>query len=152
MMWKLEREEQYFRIFDSRKDVAGYFDPDYGDIRPKDREHEIIERMLESRDTVRGGYVMVGLAKFGIFGGSYNSDLPGLESRLAAVSERISVWKDLISEQDIAEHFVNISHTDHDMLTIAFPVRFSRPVRLDGREIGGQIGPMLDLLQRRRLL
>ena len=29
-MWKLELEEDYFRIYDSKKMIAGYFDPDFG--------------------------------------------------------------------------------------------------------------------------
>jgi len=27
-MWKLELDENYFRIFDSKKQIAGYFDPE----------------------------------------------------------------------------------------------------------------------------
>ena len=34
-LWKLELDEEYFRIYDSKKMIAGYFDPDYGDLFPK---------------------------------------------------------------------------------------------------------------------
>jgi len=46
-MWKLELEENYFRIFDSKKQIAGYFDPDYGEIFPKEKDQEIIEKNAE---------------------------------------------------------------------------------------------------------
>jgi len=44
-MWKLELDENYFRIFDSNKQIAGYFDPDYGEIHPPEKETELIEQM-----------------------------------------------------------------------------------------------------------
>ncbi len=36
MLWKLDSDEGFFRIYDSIKLVAGYFDPDYGDIFKKE--------------------------------------------------------------------------------------------------------------------
>ena len=36
-MWKLDREDDYFRIYDSKKDIAGYFDPDFGELFPKEQ-------------------------------------------------------------------------------------------------------------------
>ena len=45
MLWKLESDEDYFRIYDSKKMIAGYFDPDYGDIFPKEKSEEIILSM-----------------------------------------------------------------------------------------------------------
>ena len=150
-MWKMEQEEQYFRILDPKKNIAGYFDPDYGRV-PKEKEQEIIEEMLKNRHSIPGGYLMVGLAKFGIFGGEYRSDVAGLERQLDSVMLRISRWKELMAEQNIGAHSINVSHTDQDMLTVTFPVRFALPVPLEGGRILAQIRPLLDLLQRRRLL
>ena len=48
MLWKLESDEDFFRIYDSTKLVAGYFDPDYGDIFPKSNSEEVISSMLKS--------------------------------------------------------------------------------------------------------
>ena len=65
MLWKLELEEEFFRIYDSKKLIAGYFDPDYGDIYPKDNSEEIISSMLKNHDKILGGMIMVPLVKFG---------------------------------------------------------------------------------------
>ena len=55
MLWKLESDEDFFRIYDSNKMIAGYFDPDYGDVYPKEKEQEIIENMLKNHDKILGG-------------------------------------------------------------------------------------------------
>ena len=151
-MWKLEQEEYYFRIFDSKKQIAGYFDPDYGEIFPKEKEEEIIETMWKNHDKILGGYIMVGLAKFGIFDSDYNSDIINLEKQIDSVKLRISQWKELISSEDIKFHFINISHTDQDMLTITFPIKFSHPTPLDKKEIYPQIEPILNQLQQQHLI
>lgn len=151
-MWKLEQEEQYFRIFDSKKDIAGYFDPDYGEVFPKEKEEEIIENMLKNHDKILGGYIMVGLAKFGIYDTDYQSDIFGLEKQIDTVKDKISKWKQLISNENIKFHFVQISHTDQDMLTITFPIKFSQPTPLEKKEILKQIEPILNQLQQQHLL
>ena len=66
-MWKLELEEQYFRVYDAKKQIAGYFDPNYGDIYPRENEEEIIEKMLKEHEKVPGGFLMLPMVKFGIF-------------------------------------------------------------------------------------
>ena len=67
MLWKLELDEEYFRIYDSKKMIAGYFDPDYGDIYPKENSAEIIATMLQNYDKILGGVVLFPLVKFGLF-------------------------------------------------------------------------------------
>ena len=67
MLWKLDLDEDYFRIYDSKKMIAGYFDPDYGDIYPKDSSEEIISKMLKNHDKIAGGFIMVPMIKFGLF-------------------------------------------------------------------------------------
>lgn len=151
-MWKLEQEEEYFRILDSKKQIAGYFDPDYGDVFPKEKEQEIIENMLKNHDKILGGFLMVGLVKFGIFDGDYNSDIFDLEKQIDSVKTRILQWKELISNDNIKFHSVRISHTDQDMLTITFPVKFSQPTPLDKKEIYAMIEPILSQLQQQHLL
>ncbi|MDH3618747.1 MAG: hypothetical protein OEM89_08490, partial [Nitrosopumilus sp.] len=66
-MWKLDLDEEYFRIYDSKKLIAGYFDPDYGNIFPKENSDEIISKMLKNHDKIMGGFIMVPMIKFGLF-------------------------------------------------------------------------------------
>ena len=67
MLWKLESDEDFFRIYDSKKLIAGYFDPDYGDVFPKNNSEEIIASMLKNHEKVSGGVIMVPLVKFRLF-------------------------------------------------------------------------------------
>ena len=55
MQWKLEREEGYFKIYDENKNIAGYFDPEYGDIFPEHKVNEIIEEMHKSMKKFQAG-------------------------------------------------------------------------------------------------
>ena len=152
LLWKLELEEEYFRIYDSNKLVAGYFDPDYGDIFPKERAEEIISQMLKNHDKIVGGFIMVPMVKFGLFDQDLESDIETVESQVSSALERLQKWKEFLSERNAKLHFVRISHTDQDMLTITFPCRFSKPTPLEKKELILEIEPTLDLLQKLGLL
>ena len=62
--WKLEFDDGYFRIFDSKKLVAGYFDPDYGDLSAAKNPEDIILSKIKNHDEVLGGMIMIPLVKF----------------------------------------------------------------------------------------
>ncbi|MFZ8908753.1 MAG: hypothetical protein ACO2Y5_01890 [Nitrosopumilaceae archaeon] len=151
-MWKLDLDEEYFRIYDSNKMIAGYFDPDYGDIFPKNKSDEIISQMLKNHDKIAGGFIMVPMAKFGLFDTDLETDIDTVESQVTSVLDRLQKWKDFLSKNNLKVHFVRISHTDQDMLTITFPFKFTQPTPLDKKEIAEEISPTLDLLQKQGLL
>jgi len=151
-LWKLDLDDEYFRIFDSNKLVAGYFDPDYGDIFPKENSAEIISQMLKNHDKILGGLVMIPLVKFGLFDSDLDIDIDELERHVNRVEEHIKKWKDFIAKTNNTVHSIRISHTDQDMLTITFPIKFSESVPLDKTEILKEISPILDLLQKLNLL
>lgn len=152
MLWKLELDEDYFRIYDSKKLIAGYFDPDYGDIHPKQHSEEIISNMLKNHDKIIGGFMMVPMVKFGLFDTDLESDVNAVESNVSLVMTRISMWKEFLSENKIQTNYVRISHTDQDMLTITFPLRFSKPTPLNPKELVTEISPILNSLQKSNLL
>ena len=151
-MWKLELEEDYFRIYDSQKQIAGYFDPDYGEIFPKEKQTEIIENMLKNHDKISGGFLMVPMVKFGIFDSEYESDITNLELQLVNANKKISQWKDFLSKSNNQTHWIHISHTDQDMLSITFPIKFSNPKPLEKNEIIVEIEPILNQMQKQGLL
>ena len=151
-MWKLDLDDEYFRIFDSNKLIAGYFDPDYGDIFPKENSAEIISQMLKNHDKISGGLIMIPLVKFGLFGSDLDIDIDELGTRINHVEEHLKKWKDFISKTNNTDHSIRISHTDQDMLTITFTIKFSEPTSLDKIEILKEIFPILDLLQKLNLL
>lgn len=151
-MWKLDLDDEYFRILDSKKLVAGYFDPDYGVIYPKENSLEIVSQMLKNHDKISGGLVMIPLVKFGLFGSDLDIDIDELETRVHRVGDHLKKWKDFIAKTNNTVHSIHVSHTDQDMLTITFPIKFSEPTPLDKNEIIKEISPILDLLQKLNLL
>ncbi|MGI0060300.1 MAG: hypothetical protein ACREBJ_11095, partial [Nitrosotalea sp.] len=66
-MWTIDTEDAYFKIYDTRKTLVGYFAPEYGDIQPEDKAEQVIHEMLKNHDPVKGGYLMLPLVKFNIF-------------------------------------------------------------------------------------
>jgi hypothetical protein len=88
-LWKLDLDDEYFRIFDSGKLIAGYFDPDYGDIFPKENSAEIISQMLKNHDKISGGLVMIPLVKFGLFDSDLDIDIDELENHVNRVGEHL---------------------------------------------------------------
>ena len=151
-MWKLELDEDYFRIYDSKKLIAGYFDPDYGDIHPKENSEKIVSNMLKNYDKIIGGFVMVPMVKFGLFDTDLETDVTTVEGNVSLVMARISVWKEFLDENNIRTNFVRISHTDQDMLTITFPIKFSKPTPLNPKEMIDELNPILNSLQKLNLL
>ena len=152
MLWKLDLDEEYFRIYDSNKMIAGYFDPDYGDIFPKNKSEEIISQMLKNHDKITGGFIMVPMIKFGLFDTDLETDINFVENQVTSVLERLRKWREFLSQNPIPIHYVRISHTDQDMLTITFPIKFSQPTPLDKKELALELMPTLDLLQKLNLL
>ena len=152
MLWKLDLDDEYFRILDSKKLVAGYFDPDYGVVYPKENSVEIISQMLKNHDKISGGLMMIPLVKFGLFDSDLDIDIDELDTQVNRVGEHLKKWKDFITKTNNTVHSIRISHTDQDMLTITFPIKFSEPTPLDKNEIMKEISPILDLLQKLNLL
>lgn len=151
-MWKLVREDYYFRILDERKNIAGYFEPEYGDIFPEEKIREVIETMHKNREKISGGYLMVPMVKFKIFESEQEMDLGYLQTRIEEVKDRILNWQKFISNLKNNNHKIHVSHTDQDMLSITFPIAFSKPAALDKNTILDELQFTLDSLHDLGLL
>ncbi len=151
-MWKIERDEEYFRIFDSKKDIVGYFDPDYGELFPKDKELELIDQMHKNHDKIPGGFLMVQMVKFRIIDNDKETIIDELEQKLDFVKQRIYQWKHFLLETKNEFHSVRVSHTDQDMLSITFPIKFDVPVSLEKKALLEKLESTLDLLQKQGFL
>ncbi len=152
MLWKLDLDEGYFRIFDSKKLIAGYFDPDYGEINPKENSEEIILSMLKNHDKIMGGMIMVPLVKFGLFDTDLDTNLSEVKQNVNRVTKHLQKWQNFLSQTNRHVHSIRISHTDQDMLTITFIVKFSKPTSLEKIQLMDEIFPTLDLLQKSGLV
>jgi len=151
MQWKLEREEGYFKIYDENKNIAGYFDPEYGDIFPEHKVNEIIEEMHKKHEKIPGGYLMVPMIKFEVFN-DQEIGLDYLQARIDDVKERISKWRDFILNQKHADHKIRVSHTDADMLSITFPIHFNAPVQLEKKLLLDELEITMNSLHEKGLL
>ncbi|MFB5620155.1 MAG: hypothetical protein ACE5RC_03345, partial [Nitrosopumilus sp.] len=114
ILWKLESDEGFFRIYDSKKLIAGYFDPDYGDVFSKDNSEDIILSMMKNRDKILGGVIMVPLVKFRLFDTDLDTSLTNVEEQVIRVNEHLQKWKNFLSETNPHSHSIRISHTDQD--------------------------------------
>jgi len=152
LLWKLESDEGYFRIYDSKKLIAGYFDPDYGDIFTKGNSEEIIELMHKNQDKIPGGAIMVPLVKFKLFDTDLDTSLNNVEEQVNRVNEHLQKWKNFLSEMNKQSHSIRISHTDQDMLTITFPIQFSKPTPLEKNSLMEELFEILEKLKNSDLL
>ena len=150
--WKLEFEDGYFRIFDPKKLVAGYFDPDYGDLSAAKNPEDIILSKIKNHDTVLGGMIMIPLVKFKLFDTDLNTNLTEVKQNISRVSNHLEKWDTFLSEINNTSHYIGISHTDQDMLTMTFPVTFSKPTVLEKYNLLEEIYPTLNLLEKAELL
>ena len=151
-MWKLDPDEEYFRIYDSKKLIAGYFDPDYGNIFPKENSEQIISLMQKNHDLILGGMLMIPLVKFRLFDTDLDTVLSKVQENVSRVSEHLQKWNQFILDTKIQIHSIRISHTDQDMLTITFPIIFSKPTPLEKKQLALELSLTLDLLQKLDLL
>lgn len=149
MMWRLEQEDNCFYIYDSKKNVAGYLDPDFGNI--KDDEDVVIERMLRNGDAVMGAFLMLPMVKFEIFNEKYLG-IERLQECIESAGDRVSQWRNVLDGMGVKNHWIHVSHTDQDMLAVTIPVSFSSPTPLRKERLLREVAPVLDHLQKSRLL
>ena len=150
--WKLEFEDGYFRIYDSKKLVAGYFDPDYGDLSTVKDPEDVILSKIKNHDVILGGMLMIPLVKFKLFDTELNTVLSEVKQNISRVSVHLEKWTTFLSEIHNTRHFIGISHTDQDMLTMTFPVKFSKPTILEKSKLLDEVYPILSLLEKSELL
>jgi len=152
MQWNLEREGDYFRIFDEKKNIAGYFAPEYGEIYPEEKTDEVIEEMHQKHEKIPGGYLLLPMVKFGIFSLDNEIELDYLEARIDEARDRILWWHKFITSQKNQNHKIRVSHTDPDMLSINFPILFNVKTPLEKDALLEVLRPTLDFLNNQGLL
>jgi len=149
-MWKLDLEDYFYKIYDSNKQIAGYFDPDYGQIHSADDEFEQIQQMHKNADKIARGFLTLPMAKFGIFD-QQSIQIADLQTRVGQASLRIAHWDRYLQDSPLS-HTITVSHTDPDMLSIALEIKFREHVPLDRKVLGERLAPILDQLQKLGLL
>ena len=151
-MWRLEREDDHFKIYDENKLLVGYFGPEYGQIEPEEKALQVIEEMHKRQDKIPGGYLLLPLVKFGIFEEGKEMDMDFLIHKLNEAGNSLSLWYQLMQEMSLERHKIMVSHTDHDMLSITLFLGFPTPVPLDKNLLAQEIGKLLDVIHQKGLL
>jgi len=91
-VWKLEFEDGYFRIYDSTKLIAGYFDPDYGDLSSTKNPDDVILSKIKNHDQILGGMIMIPLVKFKLFDTDLNTTISEVEQNVSRVYAHLQKW------------------------------------------------------------
>ena len=151
-MWQLDFEDGCFRIFDSNKLITGYFDPNYGDLSKIKNPEDVISSKIKNHDSVLGGMIMIPLVKFQLLDTALNTTISKVQQNMSRVSIHLKKWESFLSEINNTLHFVGISHTDQDMLTVTFPIKFSKRTPLEESNLLEEIYPTLTILEKLELL
>ena len=153
MKWSLDQEEYYYKVYDEENQLAGYFQPDFGEIRPSGKEEEIIQQMIKEQVHVYGGMLYVPLLKLNLLATDYDYDLDHVISNLDASIGRTEKWKECIARiPSIVFARARKSHTDHDMLSVLLGIKFAGPVKLNKGALLDAIKLILDKLHYEKLL
>ena len=81
-----------------------------------------------------------------------NTVLSEVKQNISRVSVHLEKWGAFLSEVNNTRHFIGISHTDQDMLTMTLPVKFLKPTILEKSNLLEEIYPVLSLLEKSELL
>jgi len=108
--------------------------------------------MQKNHTPILGGILMVPLVKFHLFDTDLETTLSNVQENVSRVSKHLKKWSNFVSDTKIQSHSIRISHTDQDMLTITFPIAFSKPTPLEKKQLIDELFPILDSLQKSDLL
>lgn len=152
--WKVEYDYTYYKVYDNKGHLAGYFFPHYGSISPEEKEDEIIEKMNKNHDEVDEGTLLVPMAKLDLLdheeGLGTDTVIASLEANLA----RAKFWSQWLGQNagrfSIFGSTVYTAREDRNMLSIALGI--SARTRLGEKEIKEMLTPLLDGLHQDGLL
>ncbi len=155
MRWDIEQEEYYYKVYDDNGSIIAYFQPEYGQIEPREREYEIIERMLREGEVVYSALLYMPMVKFGIdTDKDYSLDYI-LES-ITNTLDSIKRWKEFIDKNrdklSITDIYIRRAHTDYDMLALLVALRFKDGLMLRKKDILATVSMFLDAVVDSHLL
>ena len=152
--WKMEYEDTIYKIYDWNRNLAGYFFPDYDLEETKENEDEIIEKLNQSHQFVRGGNILLPMVKLNLLDKEEGMDLDYATVALEQSLQRVKVWKQWLlqnsSQFGINGHAIFTSREDREMLSIG--LRIKKDTILGEKEILNPLIPLLDELHEAGLL
>lgn len=153
MKWKIEYDYTFYKVYDGKSNLAGYFFPHYGEIFPAEKEDEVIEKMNKSHDSVPEATLLVPMVKLDVFD-KENMETDYVVSSLEANLQRIKYWKGWLQKNSrqysIFGSSVHTAREDRNMLSIALGI--AAKITLGEKEIKEFLNPLLDRLHEDGLL
>lgn len=98
--WKMEYEDTIYKIYDWNKNLAAYFFPNYNLAENSENEDEIIEKLNQSHQNVRGGNVLFPLIKLNLLDKEERIDLDYTIDALEQNLQRTKVWREWLLQND----------------------------------------------------
>ena len=152
--WKMEYEDTIYKIYDWNRNLAGYFFPDYDLEETQENEDEIIEKLNQSHQSVRGGNILLPMVKLNLLDKEEGIDLGYAIVALEQSLQRVKVWKEWILQNgnqfDINGNAIFTSREDREMLSIG--LRINKDLTLGEKELLDALIPLLDELHEAGLL
>jgi len=152
--WKMEYEDTIYKIYDWNKNLAAYFFPNYNLVETSENEDEIIEKLNQSHQNVRGGNILFPLIKLNLLDKEERIDLDYTIVALEQNLQRSKVWREWLVQNDrkfaITGNAVFTSREDREMLSIALVVDSN--IILGEKEALVALTPLLDELHEATLL
>lgn len=152
--WKVEYDYNYYKVYDGKGHLAGYFFPHYGSFSPEEEADDVKERMNKNHEEISEATLLVPMAKLDLLdheeGLNINAAISSLEANLA----RTKTW--LLWLQNNAKQFsifgasVHTAREDRNMLSIAMGI--GTKMTLGEKGIKELLVPMLDKLHEDGLL
>ena len=152
--WKMEYEDTIYKIYDWNKNLTAYFFPNYNLVEDSENEDEIIEKLNQSLQNVRGGNILFPLIKLNLLDKEERIDLDYTIVALEQNLQRTKVWREWLVQNDrkfaITGNAVFTSREDREMLSIALVVDSN--IILGEKEALVALTPLLDELHEATLL
>jgi len=150
----MEYEDTIYKIYDWSKNLTAYFFPNYNLVEDSENEDEIIEKLNQSHQNVRGGNILFPLIKLNLLDKEERIDLDYTIVALEQNLKRTKVWREWLLQNDrkfaISGNAVFTSREDREMLSIALVIDSN--IILGEKKTLVALTPLLDELHEATLL
>jgi hypothetical protein len=153
--WKVEYDYTYYKVYDNKGTLAGYFFPYYEGLdTDRDEDEKLIEKINKDHHQVSQGTLLVPMAKLDLLDKEDGIDIDYAISSLDANLSRTKFWKQwLVNNANLLSiHGARVytAREDRNMLSIAIGI--SGKITLGEKELKEFIAPLLDRLHEDGLL
>ena len=155
--WKIEYDYTYYKVYDSKGTLAGYFFPHYknaGSVDEEEADDTAIEKMNRNHEQVAQATLLVPMAKLDLLDHDEGIEIDFAIASLDANLGRTKFWKDWLiansKELSLLGARIYTAREDRNMLSVAIGIYGK--ITLGEKEVRVFLTPLLDRLHRDGLL